>query len=81
MAQYRIEISDRERARNVQAGDARDAIATAVGSRLLHARHDCDSVDRNGRVQYSRFEAAVQTGRTVGGATPFRNIWVTVTRL
>lgn len=80
MNTYRIEISDRQRARNVKAHSASDAIRLAVGERLINTRHDHDVVNRAGRIEYTRYEAAVQTGRTIGGATPFRNIWITVTR-
>ena len=80
MIAYRIELSDRQRARTVTANDAKKAIEAACGSRFHSAIHDSDSVRQDGSVQYSRYQVNVQTGPTKGGATPVARTWATVYR-
>ena len=80
MTAYRIELSDRQRARTVNANDAKEAIAAACGSRFYSARHDSDSVRRDGSIEYSRYEVNVQTGPAKGGSTPVSRAWATVYR-
>ena len=80
MTAYRIELSDRQRARTITASDAKEAIEAAFGSRFHSARHDSDSVRQDGSVQYSRYQVNVQTGPTKSGATPVGIAWATVYR-
>lgn len=74
MNTYTVQISDRKRTRTLSAHDAGDAVAAAVGNRLLTQRLD-SWYDGGGSWVY---ECAVATGPTRGGSTPFRNIRVYV---
>lgn len=74
---YRIEISDRSRAKIIcGAYDAQDALRKAIGNRLINARHDCSAADGS----YAMYDVAVATGPTRHGATPFRNITARIER-
>ncbi len=76
MNQYTVALSDRKRRRTVRAYSGTDAVQLAVGGRFINCRED--SWNQAGE---STYNVAVQTGRTVGGATPFRNIFAYVTRV
>lgn len=80
MNTYRIEMNDRQRARKIEAIDAREALAKAYGERFYSARHDSDSVRRDGSVEFSRYQVTVQTGPSRHGTTPVVERWATVYR-
>lgn len=72
---YRVSISDRQRDRIIRTETTpADAARAAVGSRMLTCREDSRSMDGTSWV----YEAAVQTGPTRSGSTPFANIRVYV---
>ncbi len=79
MSIYRIEMNDRQRARNVEAGTANEALSKAYGERFFSARHDSDNVRRDGSVEFSRYQVNVRTGPTKHGGTPVAERWATVT--
>ena len=80
MTTYRIEMSDRVRARTVTADDVKSALAVAYGERFFNARHDHDVTDRSNRVLSSHYEVTVQTGPTVRGSTPVKSTWAVVSQ-
>jgi hypothetical protein len=76
MNKYKIVISDRKRARLIaleQGGRLVDAIAAAIGERC-YGLPVLESWTQNGDM--GTYQATIRTGRTVGGATPVKNIWV-----
>lgn len=75
MNTYRVKLSDRQRARNIEAPDAKAAVEAAVGQRLIHANLDTWKQDGTMGI----YAIAVATGPTRGGSTPFRNITAHVT--
>lgn len=78
---YRIEMSDRQRARKIEAFTAREALAQAYGRRYYSARHDFSSVRRDGSVEYDCYEITVRTGPTRNGSTPVKQCRATVQRV
>lgn len=81
MIKFRIAMDDRQRARTIEADSANDALAQAYGARFYSARHDSDSVRRDGTIDSSRYQINIQTGPTRHNSTPVAQRWATVTRL
>lgn len=74
MNKYTVSLSDRTRRRTVVAQSSSEAVRAVVGQRLINCRQDSCSHDG----KHMTYSVAVQTGRTVNGATPFKNIWAYV---
>ena len=75
MTTYRISISDRARDRIIRnAQDVNEAIRSAVGQRLISAQRNSVAMDGS----FAEYQAMIRMGRTVHGATPFKNVHLTV---
>lgn len=67
---FRVSLTDRKNRRTVQAASGKEAVGLVVGKRFFSANQRCVAMGGS----CAEYDVNIQVGRTVGGATPVKQI-------